>query len=153
MVTVGRAHHIGVPVSSIDVSLPFYKDVLGLTEAGIAGGGEGDEMSQALEVDGAKVRFVFLTTPEGDLIELLEYANPREPFGLRNCDVGAVHVCFEVEDMDAAHQALKDKGVHINHPPIDLDESNGDLAGYSFMYFRDPDGVQLEFYTVPEGGQ
>jgi catechol 2,3-dioxygenase-like lactoylglutathione lyase family enzyme len=39
----------------------------------------------------------------------------------------------------------------VNHPPIELDESNGDLAGYSFLYFRDPDGIQLEFYQVPEG--
>jgi catechol 2,3-dioxygenase-like lactoylglutathione lyase family enzyme len=153
VIKVGRAHHIGVPVSSIEVSLPFYQDVLGLTEAGISGGGEGEAMSQALEVDGAKVRFVFLGTAEGVLLELLEYDNPRRPFELRNCDVGAIHLCFEVDDMDAAYRALQDRGVKINHPPIDLDESNGDLAGYSFLYFRDPDGIQLEFYQVPEGGK
>jgi catechol 2,3-dioxygenase-like lactoylglutathione lyase family enzyme len=148
-----RLHHIGIPVSSIERSLPWYRDVFGLLENKKATA-SGDEISTALEVPGAELNVVFLAVGDQVLLELLEYESPRgRAFDRRNCDVGAVHVCFEVDDIDAAYTQLTELGVRFNHPPIRLGEGLGDLSGYAFAYFRDPDGIQLELFELPVGAR
>jgi catechol 2,3-dioxygenase-like lactoylglutathione lyase family enzyme len=140
-------HHVGVPVSNMDRSLAFYKDVLGFTEVGIVVEAAGEALEGPLQVENPSLKAVFLQS--GDLtLELIEYYSPEmAPYTTRNCDVGAVHVCLLVEDIQAVHQTLLDAGVSVNAPPLKLEE--GDLAGHSFCYFRDPDGIQLELFQRP----
>jgi catechol 2,3-dioxygenase-like lactoylglutathione lyase family enzyme len=85
------------------------------------------------------------------MFELLQHnAQDPKPFDRRNCDTGSIHVCFEVDDIHAVHDALKAHGgIHINAEPALLDGTGGDLDGYWFCYFRDPDGIQLELIQVP----
>jgi len=146
-------HHIGIPVPDLDGALAWYRDVLGLEDKGQTGGGGGPEISKALEVDGADVRFAFLHV--GDVIvEMLEYKEPGagKPFTSSNNDVGTVHLCFAVDDIDEAYEELSAKGVKFNAPPIRLDAKAGVLDGYAFAYFRDPHGVQLEMFELPDRG-
>lgn len=148
---IDRLHHVGIPVRSIEASLPFYEKVLGLGDTGIRAGGSGEVISEALRVPEADVSVAFLRVGEHVLVELLEYASPGEPYTMRNCDVGAVHVCFEVDDIAAAYEELKEAGVSLHHEPIELDAEAGGLAGYKFLYFRDPDGITLELFELPPG--
>lgn len=150
MTALRKIHHVGIPVSSMARSLPWYRDVLGLIDDDVSGGGGGETISQALQVNGADVLFTFLKV--GDVsLELLEYRTPTDgkPFTSANNDVGTVHVCFEVADIDDAYRKLSDAGVAFNAPPIHLGEENGPLAGHAFAYFRDPDGIQLELFELP----
>jgi catechol 2,3-dioxygenase-like lactoylglutathione lyase family enzyme len=150
MTTLNKIHHVGIPVSSIDRSLPWYTEVLGLLDNDVQGGGGGEAISKALQVEGADVKFAFLQV--GDVkVELLEYRTPKDgkAFSSSNHDVGTVHVCFEVDDIDLAYRELTDQGVVFNAPPIRLGEENGPLAGHAFAYFRDPDGIQLELFELP----
>jgi len=79
-------------------------------------------------------------------LELLEYRNPRrERFELANSDPGAPHVCFEVADLAETMAALAEDGITFYSDPLDIDE--GPLAGYSFVYFDDPDGITLELFA------
>jgi catechol 2,3-dioxygenase-like lactoylglutathione lyase family enzyme len=149
-----RLHHVGISVQSLERSLAWYTGVLGLEGPIREGGGSGKEISDALQVAGVEVKVVCLKLPDGTLLELLEYEQPRgRPFTSANNDVGMVHVCFRVDDLDAVYEELLAKGVVFNAPPIRLDESSGELAGYAFVLFRDPDGVLLEFYEVPAGAE
>jgi catechol 2,3-dioxygenase-like lactoylglutathione lyase family enzyme len=152
MGTIKDLHHVGIPVTDLERSLEWYEDVLGIVSANITGEGDGEMLSQMLEVPGVDVRAAFIKVGEHTMFELLQH-NAQDPqaFTLRNCDVGATHICFEVDDIHAAHEMLETKGVHINAPPALLDGTGGDLDGYWFCYFRDPDGVQLELIQVPNG--
>jgi catechol 2,3-dioxygenase-like lactoylglutathione lyase family enzyme len=148
--TATAIHHVGIPVTSIDRSLPWYRDVLGLIDAGITGAGGGEAISAAVQVEGADMRFAFLTVG-GVKLELLEYHTPKgKPFTSANNDIGTVHVCFEVDDIDETYRALTSQGVVFNAPPVHLGEENGPLAGHAFAYFRDPDNIQLELFELPK---
>jgi catechol 2,3-dioxygenase-like lactoylglutathione lyase family enzyme len=148
-----KVHHVGIPVSDIEASIDWYTNILGATDTGIRGGGGGEVLSEAVKVEGAEVAAAFLEM--GDLIlELIEYKTPKSKRGqISNNDVGALHLCFQVDDMSAAIEGLKGTGASLHHEPVPLDESAGDLAGYTFMYFTDPDGISIELFQVPEGGR
>lgn len=143
MIDALAVQHVGVPVSSIERSLEFYRKVFGVTPEFIAEG-SGEEVSKALGVDNAVISFAFLRIGPTTL-ELLEYKNPRgREFDRRNCDVGAIHIAFKVADIDDAYRTLVSEGLTFNAPPIRIGE--GPLAGCAFVYFSDPDGVQLELF-------
>ena len=137
--------HIGIPVTNMERSLQFYKDVFSL-EADFVAEGSGEELSQAVGVEDTVLSFAFLRVGD-DILELLEYANPRgKPYDRRNCDIGAVHIAFEVPDIDQAYEELQAKGIQFNAAPLKIDE--GPLAGCAFAYFNDPDGIQLEIFQA-----
>ena len=69
-------------------------------------------------------------------------------FTLRNCDVGATHVCCEVDDIDAVYADLRAKGVAFSVEPSQV--LGGVLEGDRYCYFRDPDGIQLELWERAE---
>lgn len=147
--TPTKLHHVGITVRSLDRSVPWYRDVLGIVDANITGGGEGPEISKAIRVEGASLSFAFMAV--GDVkLELLQFDTPASAdFAGRTCDVGALHICFQVDDIEATYAALTAIGVEFNAPPIRLGAENGPLAGHAFAYFRDPDGIPLELFEVP----
>lgn len=57
------------------------------------------------------VRYQFMQTPDGGLIELLEPHGEKSPVQ-RHLDKGGglFHVCYEVEDLDATLQHARDTG-------------------------------------------
>jgi len=148
-----KVHHVGIPVSDLEASIKWYTTVIGAADTGIRGGGGGDVLSEAVRVEDAEVQAAFLRM--GDLIlELIEYKSPKsKPGQISNNDIGALHLCFQVDDIEEAVEKLKGSGASLHHEPVPLDESAGDLAGYTFMYFTDPDGISIELFQVPEGGQ
>jgi catechol 2,3-dioxygenase-like lactoylglutathione lyase family enzyme len=140
--------HVGISVRSLHRSLEFYRDVLGIEPEFVATG-SGQELSKAVGVPNAILAFAFLRLGP-TILELLEYTNPRgSDYDRQNCDVGAVHVAFQVPDMQAAYDQLETQGIEFNAPPFAINE--GPLAGSKFAYFSDPDGVQLEIFEVGTG--
>jgi catechol 2,3-dioxygenase-like lactoylglutathione lyase family enzyme len=145
LVPVAGVHHVGITVSDLDRSLEWYGRILGLMES-MRSGGSGPEVSEIMQVPDADVTAVFLRV--GDVfVELLQHKPSGRPFDRRNDDTGAVHVCFLVDDVDAAYAALKEEGVSLNAPP--LHPTEGALEGWGVIYFRDPDGIQLECFSPP----
>ncbi|MFN0178132.1 MAG: methylmalonyl-CoA epimerase [Gemmatimonadales bacterium] len=85
-----RIAHIGIAVESIEASLAFYRDVLGLASH------HGPE-----EKDGARI----VSLPFGESeVELLEPATPDGPIAkfLAKRGPGIHHVCYRVADLDRA---------------------------------------------------
>lgn len=136
-------HHIGIPVRDIERSLEWYGEILGLTPDFIEVD-EGPEASRVVQLENARMRFAFL--PVGNaIIELLEYEYPvGRDYDRRNCDVGAIHLCLEVDDIIHVHRILTDRGIAFSTEPVMMRE--GALRGQSCCYFRDPDGIQLELW-------
>ncbi|MGM0450325.1 MAG: VOC family protein [Pseudomonadota bacterium] len=119
--------HTMVRVSSLDESLHFYCDLLGL-----------EEVSRR---DSERGRFtlVFLCAPgdresahanKSPMIELTYNWDPEEYTGGRNFG----HLAYRVDNIYRLCQHLQDNGVTINRPPRD-----GHMA-----FVRSPDGISIE---------
>jgi catechol 2,3-dioxygenase-like lactoylglutathione lyase family enzyme len=143
-------HHIGIPVRSIERSLAWYAELFGF-DPDFVEISEGPETSQTVQLEDVRLRFAFLPVT-GAILEFLEYEHPRgRDFELRNCDVGAIHVCLEVDDIERVYEALRGRGVEFSIGPTTL---HGAVEGHRCCYFRDPDGIQLELWQrpTPEAG-
>ena len=105
-----KINHIGVAVHSIDDSVPFYRDTLGMQF-------EGTEV-----VEEQKVKVAFLAVGESR-IELLEPTAPDSPVAkfLEKNGEGTHHIAYEVDDVEAALTALKAQGVRL----VDESPRNG----------------------------
>jgi methylmalonyl-CoA/ethylmalonyl-CoA epimerase len=97
-----KISHIGIAVTSIDESLPFYTEVLGLEY-------EGEEV-----VAEQKVRVAFLVIGESR-IELLEPTAPDSPVAkfLEKNGPGIHHVAYQVDGLEGRLAALKGQGVRL----------------------------------------
>lgn len=140
---IGRVHHVGLTVKDLDRSLAFYERMFGVRPDFVTSG-SGEQLSDAVGVPGANLRFAFLSFGETH-VELLSYDNERqEVFDRRNCDVGSPHLCILVDDIHARCRELREKGVEFFAEPFHID--GGPLDGCWFVYFQDPDGITLELF-------
>ena len=118
--------HTMVRVTDIDKSLHFFRDLLGLKEM--------------RRQDNEKGRFtlVFLAADDNpqSQVELTYHWDPEGDTGGRNFG----HLAYEVDDVYALCQKLKDGGVTINRPPRD---------GY-MAFVRSPDNISVEL--LQKGG-
>ena len=141
-------HHVGITVKDLDASIRFYHDVLGLQFSNEPSPWfDAPELGPAVGVPGAALRQASLLL--GDtMLELLEYKSPpsetSEP--LRSNNLGASHVAFLVEDIEAKKAELEAKGISFYSDVNVVDE--GVLAGWRWVYFEDPDGYPLELVEV-----
>ena len=101
--TAYKIDHLGVAVASIDEAMGIYR-ALGLAEA------------KREEVPGQKVVAAFLPVGESR-IELLEPTSADSPVAkfLAKRGGGIHHVCFAVEDIDAALEDLSRRGFRLIH--------------------------------------
>ena len=118
--------HTMVRVSSLDESLDFYCNKLGLVEL------------RRKEVPQGRFTLVFLAAPgdEAAQLELTYNWDPETYTGGRNFG----HLAYAVDDIYAACQRLADGGVPINRPPRD-----GRMA-----FVRSPDGISIELLQKGE---
>ena len=81
-------------------------------------------------------------------MELIEYANrpATSTSPVPNNFMGAAHVCFKVDDVDATKKELETKGVTF-YSDVNVVDS-GPLAGWRWVYFSDPDSLVLELVEV-----
>jgi catechol 2,3-dioxygenase-like lactoylglutathione lyase family enzyme len=141
-------NHVGVTVPNLEATVAWYREMFEI-EPVFYIEGSGPEVDAAVEVAGAEIHAAyFLFGNVG--VEFLEYRQPEgRAFDLRNCDIGAAHICFEVDDIQAIYERLGAKGVHFNSPPAADDDEDSPLRGTKYAYFRDLHGLQLELFQVP----
>jgi len=141
-------HHVGITVKDLDASIRFYHDILGLEFSNEPSPlFEGEDLGRGVGVPGAALRQVSLLV--GDTtIELLEYKTPPSDTlrPLASNSLGASHVAFRVDDIEAAKADLEARGVSFYSDVNVVDE--GVLAGWRWVYFEDPDGYPLELVQV-----
>ncbi len=118
---IRKIDHLGIAVKSLDESLALWGDLLGLQPAG------------AETVAEQGVRTAFLNVGETRL-ELLEPTGPDTPVGrfLDKRGPGFHHVCFLVDDIEAAITQLQSRGMRL------VDEQPRDGARGSKVAFLHP---------------
>ena len=95
-----RIDHIGIAVRTLDDSVSFYRDVLGLPDVPL-----GDS-------DGARIAGL----AAGDsLVELLEPERDESPIGkfIARRGPGIQHVCFAVDDLDGTLAKCRAAGIRL----------------------------------------
>ena len=95
-----RIAHVGIAVQALDRLLPFYRDLLGMTEVSLD------------NADGARIAGV---QAGESLVELLEAESADSPIGkyVAKRGPGIHHICFAVDDLDATLARCKAAGVRL----------------------------------------
>jgi len=139
--------HTGITVSDLANATGYFRDALGLSvSAPIPCSGELFE--QVTGVPGCVIDICYVTAP-GHTIELLCYSSPpgKVSSGLRPCDNGHLHLCFEVDDIDAVRAAGRRYGFEPVNPVQVVRE--GPRAGRKVIYTRGPDNLIVELMELP----
>jgi catechol 2,3-dioxygenase-like lactoylglutathione lyase family enzyme len=144
--TVQRMDHVGVVVDDLSEATAFFA-ALGLERLG-GGTVEGDRVDRIVGLEGVRSDFAMLGTPDGHgRLELIEFRTPASPDGDRDAPAnvpGLRHLCFAVDDVDAAVARLQPRG----------GELVGELVRYGnsfrLCYLRGPAGIIVE---LAEGTQ
>ena len=100
---IGRLNHVAIAVKDLAAATALYRDTLGA------------RVSQPLPQPEHGVTVVFVELPNTK-VELLEPLGPDSPVGKfieRNPDGGIHHICYEVDDIIAARDRLKETGARV----------------------------------------
>ena len=128
-------HHVDLVVSSIERSMPFYRDLLApLGYHGIS------------EVEGERGETIYYLWGPGTSIGLREATSPGGEYD--RYSVGLHHLAFETVSRAAVEeraQWLRDAGAEIESGP----QEYAYQLGYYAVFFYDPDGIKLEIVHIP----
>lgn len=141
-----RFGHLGICVTSLAVSVPFYRDLLGfraLTQVDVRGA----DADRLLGLAGVDQTSVFLER-DGVRLALFEFRSPRfagaRPARAMN-EPGMAAIMLRVDDLDATLSAMRAASVQV------LDDTRTDYPEYGsrLVFVADPDGTMIELVEIP----
>ena len=135
---IGRLNHVGVATPSIEDSIKLYRDFLGATKI---------HEPFDLPEQGVRVCFVDVPNSQIELIEPLGEDSPIHGFLAKNPRGGQHHVCFEVEDILVARDAMRAKGATLLGTGEPRIGAHG--TPILFLHPRDMGGVLVELMETP----
>ena len=151
-----RCHdHTGVTVPDMAQAVDFFTNVIGCQKAmsfGPFADDKGTFMQDLLNVDPRAVieEITLIRCGHGSNLELFKYTSPDQTDATpKNSDIGGYHIAFYVDDIQAAMDYLKSKGVKTFAGPLMVKE--GPAGGQGIFYFLTPWGLQLEAISYPQG--
>jgi len=104
---IGRLNHVAIATSDLEKSAAVYRDLLGAKVS----------EPQALPENGVTVVFVELPNTKIELLQPLGVNSPISAFLAKTPAGGMHHVCYEVDDILAARDALKAAGARVLGEP------------------------------------
>ena len=134
--TLGRLNHIGIATPSVAASIAMYRDLLGAEAIGAP---------FDLPAQGVKVCFIDAPNTQIELIEPYDQSSPIAGFLAKNPAGGQHHLCFEVDDIDAAVAELTAKGARVLGKP----RIGAHGTPIIFIHPRDMGGVLIELMETP----
>lgn len=136
MMGVEKIEHIGIAVKSIEASLPYYRDILGLKYTGT---------ETVLE---QKVRVAFLEIGE-NRIELLEPTSEDSPIAgfLEKRGEGIHHIAVRVDAIEDSLEEHRRNGVRLIDDQPRVGAHNMRIA---FVHPKSTSGVLLELCQEPK---
>ncbi|MEQ9257610.1 MAG: VOC family protein [Roseovarius sp.] len=133
-------HHINISTERVEEMAAFYRDVLGLEDT--------DEDVPALRMDENVYAGDVAFLSDGHIH--LHIARKDVQAGFRTGQIVnpvlAGHIAYRTEDLAGWKAHLEASGVPYS------DWSNSAVAGWSQIYFYDPDGVVIEVHEVTGEG-
>ena len=144
--SVLRFGHLGICVTSLAASVPFYRDQLGfraLTQVEVRGA----DADRLLGLAGVDQTTVFLER-DGVRLALFEFRSPS-PVGTRRPrpmnELGMAAIMLRVDALDSTLAKLREAGVTV------LDDTRTDYPEYGsrLVFVTDPDGTLIELVEIP----
>ncbi len=138
-------------VGDLDRSIGFYRDVLGFPVSQPVEC-KGEIFEKLTGVDGAHMKVARVTAP-GHILELVQYVNRTSrpeskslESDVRPNDRGAMHLAFQVQDIESVVAAIAKAGVF----PVSAVQTvvDGPRTGVRAVYAKDADGVVFEFIEI-----
>lgn len=132
---IKRLDHIGIAVQNVSDALKFFEYALGMT------------LDHVASEEGGKTDVAFLPVG-GSEVELVQTQDPESGLGkfLAKRGEGIHHICFEVDDIQAALARLRENGAQL------IDETprvNARGMRYAFIHPKSAHGVLIELYQKP----
>ena len=129
-------HHVAVVVTSVEASLSFYRDLLGL------------ELETVMDIPSDRVRIAFLGVGESK-VELVQPTDDTTGVArfLASKGEGFHHVCFEVDNLAETLLRLEIDGVEL----IDTAPRRGAEGPVAFIHPMSAHGVLVELIEVAGG--
>ncbi len=139
--------HTGITVSDLDRAVGYFRDALGLEVSDPVHVG-GELFEQVTGVDGCVIDIRFVDAGN-HTIELLCYSSPadKDSSALRPCDNGQLHLCLDVDDIEAVIEAGRRYGFEPVNPVQVV--ADGPHAGTKVIYTRGPDNLTVELMEHP----
>ena len=100
---IGRLNHVAIAVPDLAAAAALYRDTLGARVSAPV----------PQPAHGVTVVFVELPNTKIELLHPLGENSPIAGFLQKNASGGIHHVCYEVDDIIAARDALKAKGARV----------------------------------------
>jgi methylmalonyl-CoA/ethylmalonyl-CoA epimerase len=100
---IGRLNHVAIVVPDLAKAASLYRETLGARVSA----------PLALPAHGVTVVFVELPNTKIELLEPLGAGSPVADFLAKNPSGGMHHVCYEVADIRAARDRLKEAGARV----------------------------------------
>ena len=117
-IEITRVNHVAFPISDRKKTLPFYRDVLGISII-------------PSMVDNQNV--IWTQLADGTMLHPIEPSQPGQSAGH--------HVALQVADFDAAVAKLEELG-------IEIDNQGERHDGQRYLFIYDPDGNRVELTTA-----
>lgn len=141
-----RFGHLGICVTSLAASVPFYRDLLGfrpLTKTDVRGA----DADRLLGLQGIDQTSVFLER-DGVRLALFEFRSPKSPAPRpprAMNEPGLAAIMLRVDDLDATLARMREAGVQV------LDATRTDYPAYGsrLVFVTDPDGTMIELVEIP----
>jgi methylmalonyl-CoA/ethylmalonyl-CoA epimerase len=133
---LGRLNHVAIAVPDLAAASAQYRTMLGaeVTEP------------QALPEHGVTVVFIELPNTKIELLEPLGEGSPIAAFLEKNPSGGMHHVCYEVEDILAARDRLRNEGARV------LGSGEPKIGAHNkpvlFLHPKDFNGTLIEIEQV-----
>ncbi len=100
---IGRLNHVAIAVPDLAAASAMYRDTLGARVSA--------PMDQPAH--GVRVAFIELPNTKIELLEALGADSPIAGFLAKNPAGGIHHLCYEVDDILAARDRLRDAGARV----------------------------------------
>lgn len=133
---IGRLNHVAIVVPDLDHAARVYREQLGAC------------VSEPVDLPehGVTTVFVELSNTKVELLHPYGGDSPIASFLERHPDGGMHHLCFEVEDIEAAVLSLVDQGARV------LGESKPKIGAHGkpvvFLHPKDFSGTLIELEQV-----
>ena len=124
--------HLAIVVDDLQSALKFWRDSIGLSQAGEIEWVAAEEVDAAFMTLGdAKIELIEPTTVDSGIAKFLAKRGP-----------GIHHLCLEVPDLDAKLEDLSARGYQL------INETPRERGGrrYAFIHPKSSGGVLLELY-------
>jgi methylmalonyl-CoA/ethylmalonyl-CoA epimerase len=133
---IGRLNHVAIAVPDLEAAAAQYRDTLGAVV-----GAPQDEPDH-----GVTVVFIELPNTKIELLYPLGEGSPIAGFLEKNPSGGIHHVCYEVDDILAARDHLKDSGARV------LGDGDPKIGAHGkpvlFLHPKDFNGTLIELEQV-----